>query len=137
VYNSIGYVVLVVMGIIAITTIVLIVKYAIPYIFNMLIPFFLDYKFSPDGIDIVIIGRRLKVYRICRRNIKYVEVLDKSNYKDLFDMRGTWSFKLVNRFTRYLLFVQTTGFVSWVLSPVDSAAAVKLLHIKNNVKLWS
>ncbi len=95
--------------------------------FNKWRPFLQDYRFTGEGIDIVILGGSVRVFRIWRKNIRNASVVSmfRSPPWPVLGWCG-----LANRLTTRLLWIRTTGITSYILTPADREAALEALGFR-------
>lgn len=106
----------------------LVVVFGLIYLVSLAWPFVVDYRFGPEGIDIVVIGGLVRLFRIKKENIRTVEVLDSRSSRAFVEAQ--FALRLPNRIRRKVLLVKTTGIVKWVLTPSDAVAAARELGLR-------
>ena len=102
------------------------VIFLLPFVLaNRIGPFLKEYKFSQEGIDFVIFGGRLRVFRIKRQNIRDATIM--SRFQAL--LKNPFANDITNRWPKRVLFIETTGRASYVLTPHDPEAAIEALGL--------
>ena len=101
---------------------------AMLFSFHCIMPFLYDYKFSHEGVDIVIFCKTTIVFRIKKENITAARI------EGWFtaDSRNLGHISLANRVKRRCLVLDTTGLCCWILTPADPDAALAALSLKNH-----
>ena len=87
-----------------------------------------DYRFSPDGIQMVMFGGRLKTKRIPRERIREAVITGPYDIRLL----SPTVMNLTNGITGPRLLVRSTGMASYNLSPRDPEAALKALQLHHH-----
>jgi len=92
--------------------------------YNLICPLIIDYRFSREGIN-VILFRRWCVFCIERKDIKRAYIPRNSLDRKLF--RFVVCFKNRHLFVAHYVVIETTGFVDYILTPVNLKAALNSL----------